>query len=249
MTYRIRALRNGQCTVAGHHAFQGGDPDERYVFALYVWLIEGGEAPILVEAGLANVEEMNRGAAHVLAEPIVQPPEERTVAQLASCGVRPEDVGWVFITHLHFDHVDQLDLYRSARIVVSRRGLEAATAFDGWQGTWAPGKTLEGLTDLWADRVVAVDDAEVLPGIRTIWLGGHTPCSQAVIVETALGSVAIAGDTVALLAQLERDVPMGIADSHEQCREAMARLREEVDVVLGGHDPNVFDRFPGGVIG
>ncbi len=249
MSYRIRALKNGECVIAGHHAFRGGDPDERHIFYLYVWLIEGGPAPILVDAGLANVEEMNRGAAHVLAEPITQAPGERTVAQLARHGVRPEDVGHVLVTHLHFDHVDQLDLYGGARLVVSKRGLEAATAFPQWKGTWAPGKTLEGLTDLWRDRVVAVDDAEILPGIRTLWLGGHTPCSQAVLVETAAGRAAIAGDTVALAAQLERNVPMGIADSHEQCLAAMARLRDQADVVLPGHDPGVLERFPGGVIG
>lgn len=249
MSYRIRALKNGQCMVAGHHAFRGGSRDERYSFYLYVWLIEGGPAPVLVDAGLANVEEMNRGAAHVLAEPITQGPEERTVAQLARCGVAVDDVGWVVVTHLHFDHVDQLELYRNAKLVVSRRGLASATASPGWEGSWAPGKTLQGLTDLWRDRVIAVDDAELLPGIRTMWLGGHTPCSQAVIVETAAGRAAIAGDTVALAAQLERDVPMGIADSYEQCLAAMARLREEVDIVLPGHDPGVLDRFPGGVIG
>ena len=249
MAYRIRALKNGQCVIAGHHAFHGGSPEERYPFYLYVWLIEGGAAPILVDAGLVHVDEMNRGAAHVLAEPITQAPEEQTIAQLARHGVKGEDVGYVFLTHLHFDHVDQLDLYTSARLVVSRRGLEAAAAFPGWKGSWAPAKTLEGLTKLWRDRVIAADDAEVLPGIRTMWLGGHTPCSQAVIVQTRAGRVAIAGDTVALAAQLERDVPMGVADSPEQCLAAMARLREAADVVLPGHDPGVLDRFPGGVIG
>jgi glyoxylase-like metal-dependent hydrolase (beta-lactamase superfamily II) len=247
--YRIKALPNGRCAVAGNHAFLGGDPREKYTYFLFLWLIEGGPKPILVDAGLRNVDEMNAGAAHVLAEPIVQPPDQTTRAQLAAHGVAPEDVGAVIITHLHFDHVDELDIYPNARIIVSKRGLEAATAFPGWHGSWAPFKTLQGLTQDWKDRVLAADDAEILPGIRTMWLGGHTPCSQAVLVQTEIGRVALTGDTVSLLANFERGVPVGVAVDYQQCRDAMNRLRQAADVVVPSHDPSVFTRFPNGVIG
>ena len=179
MTYKIYPLKNGACTIPGRYAFDGGDESEIFPYSLYVWLVIGGERPILVDAGLRDVAEMNRGAAHVMADPIVQKPEERVTEQLARRGVAPEDIGVVLITHLHFDHVDELDLFTNARIVVSERGLEAATAFPGWQGSWAPQATLEGLTQTWKERVIATDDAEIVPGIRTFWVGGHSPCSPA----------------------------------------------------------------------
>ena len=249
MLYTIRALRNGECVIAGHHAFHGGDPEERYPFALFLWLIEGGEKPILVDAGLYNVEEMNRGAAQVLAQPISQPPEQATLAQLARHGYRPEDIGHVFITHLHFDHVDQLDLYTNAKIVVSARGLAAATANPGWVGSWAPGKTLEGLTDTWKERVIAVDDTEVLPGVEVLWIGGHTPCSQAICVQTAQGEAILTGDTVSLLANIEKQIPMGIYHNLDECRAALRKLAERESIIIPSHDPGIFDRFQGGVIG
>ena len=62
--YRIYALRNGTCKIAGNHAFYRGDNTETYGFALYIWLILGGDKPMLVDAGLSDVAEMNRGAAH-----------------------------------------------------------------------------------------------------------------------------------------------------------------------------------------
>ena len=68
MKYTIRPLLNGECVIAGNDAFYEGDPSELYPYALMQWLIEGGECPMLVDAGLGDVEEMNRGAAHVLAE-------------------------------------------------------------------------------------------------------------------------------------------------------------------------------------
>jgi len=249
MNYTIRPLRNGECVIAGHHAFYQGDPEERYPFGLFLWLIEGGDKPILVDAGLDDVEDMNRGAAHVLATPIVQPSEEATLAQLACHGYRPEDIGYVFITHLHFDHVDQLDLYTNAKIVVSARGLAAATANPGWRGSWAPGKTLEGLTNLWKDRVIVVDDAEVTPGIEVLWIGGHTPCSQAVCVQTAHGEVILTGDTVSMLGNIERQIPMGIHDNLDECRAALKMLAKRGSIIIPSHDPGVFDRYPEGVIG
>ncbi len=77
--YRIYPLRNGICKIAGNHAFHGGDNAETYDFALYIWLIHDGDKPILVDAGLTNVVEMNRGAAHVLREPIT--PNEQACRQ------------------------------------------------------------------------------------------------------------------------------------------------------------------------
>ncbi len=249
MNYTIRPLPNGECVIAGHHAFYRGNPEERYPFMLFLWLIEGGVKPMLVDAGLHDVQDMNRGAAHVLAEPIIQLPEQATITQLARHGYRPEDVGYVFITHLHFDHVDQLELYTNAKIVVSARGLAAATANPGWVGSWAPGKTLEGLTNTWKERVIAVDDAEVVPGIRVMWIGGHTPCSQAICVQTTQGEAILTGDTVSLLANIEKQIPMGIYHNLKECRAALKKLAQKDAIILPSHDPGVFDRFPEGVIG
>ena len=61
MRYTIRPLSNGECVIAGHHAFYQGNPEERYPFMLFVWLIEGGDKPMLVDAGLYDVGEMSEG--------------------------------------------------------------------------------------------------------------------------------------------------------------------------------------------
>lgn len=249
MNYKIRPLRNGECVIAGNHAYYKGNPEERYPFTLFLWLIEGGDKPMLIDAGLEDVADMNKGAAHVLAKPIIQPPEETTLAQLARYGYKPEDIGYVFITHLHFDHVDQLDIYTNAKIVVSARGLAEATKNPGWVGSWAPGKTLEGLTNTWKDRVIAVDDAEIVPGISVLWLGGHTPCNQAVCVQTAIGETIFTGDTVSVLGNFKKQIPMGIHDNLEECQAALRKLAERGSIVIPSHDPGVFDRFPEGVIG
>ena len=48
MTHTLHPLPNGRCVIAGHHAFYGGDPSERYDYGLFFWLILGGA---LIAAG------------------------------------------------------------------------------------------------------------------------------------------------------------------------------------------------------
>jgi glyoxylase-like metal-dependent hydrolase (beta-lactamase superfamily II) len=240
MNYTIRAICNGTCKVAGHHAFYGGNPAELHDFPLIVWLIEGEGGPMLVDAGLGDVAAMNRGAAHVLAAPIAQRPEEDIRAQLGRCGYGPEDVRRVILTHLHFDHVDQLDLYKNAEIVVSERGLAGARAASP---SWAPEKTLAMFEATEGSRLRAVDDSPVAPGIDVVWMGGHTPCSQAVYVETDNGPVAMAGDAIFRRSQLETDVPIGIWSDLDQARGAIQKLRARPADVLPSHDPEVLSRF------
>src|SRR4030042_985788 len=81
-TYRIYPLRNGVCKIAGNHAYHKGDNAETYDFALYIWLLLGGDKPILIDAGLSDVDEMNRGAAPGLRKPTTPNNDERSTAHL-----------------------------------------------------------------------------------------------------------------------------------------------------------------------
>jgi len=127
-------------------AFESGDPDKSYEYVLYAWLILGGRKPMLVDAGLNDVAEMNKGAAAVLRQPITQKPDETVQAQLARFGLRPADIGHVFITHLHFDHVDGLDAFTNAKIYIGKREWELATAKQR-QGQLAHGRIMFMLRD------------------------------------------------------------------------------------------------------
>jgi len=241
--YRIYPLRNGVCQIAGNHAFHGGNNAETYDYALYLWLILGGDKPMLVDAGLSDVAEMNRGAAHVLRQPITQAPHETSRAQLRKFGLTPADIGHLFITHLHFDHVDDLLLYTNATVYVGKKEWEGATKS---APTWGHGRILHEFSNnpQCKPRLVLVEDQEVLPGIESFWIGGHTPGSTAYRVKTAHGWAVLTGDTVSLLANLERNVPIGVFANLEQCSAAMQKIRAKADVVLPSHDPSTFDRWP-----
>lgn len=95
-------------------------------------------------------------------------------AVLAECGVSPEDVTSVFITHAHFDHMGAIHLFPNAKFYVQKSELDKWT----WALTLGPEyRFLTGGGDP-ADIVRAVeaanegrmicidgDQADVLPGI------------------------------------------------------------------------------------
>lgn len=249
MSYIIRAYRTADLVLRGNHAFEGGDPNKGYPYAMYVWMITGGDRPILVDTGPKSIDEINRGLGDMCLEPVTQREGEDIRGILARSHVNPEDVGHVFFTHMHYDHVTNLDLFPNAKIVVDRKGYQEALRRLDEGRCWVPGEIIFPMRDQWQDRMVFVDDQEVLPGIRAFHVGGHTPCSMSISVRTLRGKAVITGDVVSLYENIERDVPIGVYEDRNEVMAAMARIRHEADIILPSHDPRVLERHPGGAIG
>jgi glyoxylase-like metal-dependent hydrolase (beta-lactamase superfamily II) len=100
------------------------------------------------------------------------------------------------------------------------------------------------LEPLWeaSERILAVDgNMKLFEGINLIKVGGHTPGSQVVEVDTAEGKVVIAGDLIMSFENLQREWPIGLFWSLEECMRGIRYLREQDVPVLPGHDWKVRD--------
>ena len=125
------------------------------------------------------------------------------VRNLASVAVTPEDVDWVILTHLHFDHAGGATFrddsgtlrptFPRARHIIQRTEWEDATAqLPELAGAYhlADFVPLEqsGLVDL-------IDgDVKIAPGIRTQRTGGHTRGHQLVHIESGIESAVCLAD-------------------------------------------------------
>ena len=91
------------------------------------FLIETEDGYILYDTG-SNPEAMNGYWPKNLQEiyPLYQKPEERLENQLALCGVKPEDVQTVVISHMHLDHAGGLYLFPHANVYVPKQDYENA---------------------------------------------------------------------------------------------------------------------------
>ena len=82
----------------------------------------------------------------------------------------------------------------------------------------------------------------------TCYIGGkHTYQSQYVGVKTAEGTVVLASDNMYLYENLDNHVPIAATldpASNLRAQDRMKQIAASLDLIIPGHDPAVFERFP-----
>ena len=134
------------------------------------------------------------------------------------CGLRPEAVDYVYVTHRHGDHyVGMTNLPRAVWLA-------------------APGDAGEIRRALpqHAKRIFAAG-AEIVPGVQVLPLPGHTPGLAGLLFASEDGMVAVAGDSV-----MTRDFfkdRRGYYNSADFAASARSidLLMEKADIVVPGH--------------
>ena len=128
---------------------------------------------------------------------------------LADLGVKPEDVDFVLVTHMHMDHIggllqDGKRAFPKAKVLVSKPELAAWTALAGKTSTneviAASTALVKAVTAAYgADlQTFAFGDAPLpgVPGIKALDAAGHTPGHTAFRLTAAGKSLLIAGDLI-----------------------------------------------------
>ncbi len=91
------------------------------------------------------------------------------------------------------------------------------------------------------------DAKEIIPGI-TVYTGGkHTFASQFAGVHTRAGTVVLASDNAYLYENLEKHLAIAQtldAVSNLAAMDRMATIASSPKLIVPGHDPAVFERFP-----
>jgi glyoxylase-like metal-dependent hydrolase (beta-lactamase superfamily II) len=246
--YHIRAFCTGRCRIIGKYAFRNIGQDTDYPFSIYISVIQGNGLNALVDTGMESVAEMNRSAGFLMSKLITQEPGEDTLSIVRKAGLEPEDIHYVFLTHCHYDHCSNLPLFLNATVVIPSR------AWMLWHADLERARYLHsGFYQLLEDwnrqkKVVLLDDGLVVPGIGVQRVGGHSPCSQFIYVNTARGVALFSGDTVQMFRNVEENVCIGIYDDEPECWSAIRVARRDADILIPGHDPRLLAMYPGGVI-
>jgi glyoxylase-like metal-dependent hydrolase (beta-lactamase superfamily II) len=116
------------------------------------------------------------------------------VEALAAHGLAPEQIDTVFVSHLHWDHIENIDLFRHAEILVPRLEFEYAAAIrpSDWGTPPYAREMLHGM------RIALLDEREqeIFPGVRTIPLPGHSVGLQGLVVKAEDGDLVLASDAL-----------------------------------------------------
>ncbi|MEP6690823.1 MAG: N-acyl homoserine lactonase family protein [Gemmatimonadaceae bacterium] len=218
----------------------GADTARRMDIQMMVWLIRGEGHTILVDAGFYRDKFVKRWKPR----DYVRPSDA-----VAALGVKPEDVTDIIISHMHWDHADGADLFPTARVWIQREEFDhytnAATRYGG--ADTADATMMVRLDSLGRVSKVDGDAREILPGVRVYTGGKHTFQSQYVSVPTRAGTVVLASDNAYLSENLERRRPIAQTLDSVSNLAAQARMKTIASserLIVPGHDPLVFVRFP-----
>ena len=224
----------------------GADRSRRLDIAMTVWVLKGVNGRVaLVDSGFHRDQYFTSFAV----KDFVLPSEA-----IAPLGIKPEDVTDIFLSHMHWDHAGGIDLFPAARVWVQKDEFEYYTG-EAWQSRNTHGgidadDVLEMVKRNTMGRVTLVrgEDETSISGIGFHVGGKHTWQSQFVSVQTRAGStVVLASDNVYLYENLDTHKPIAQtldADSNLRTQDRMRSLASALKLVVPGHDPAVFDRFP-----
>jgi glyoxylase-like metal-dependent hydrolase (beta-lactamase superfamily II) len=243
-TYEVFAIRYAHLERTARHNFLGGaGRDDPMPLDYYVWAIVNDERTVLVDTGFGEDAAARRGRQLV-----------RPVADGLRCiGISPDRIEHIVISHMHYDHAGNLDLFPRARYHVQDDEMAYCTgrcmANPEIGGVFDPDAVVSMIGNVYAGRVQFHDgDAELAPGISLHKVGGHTRGMQIVRVATARGWVVLGSDTAHFYANLTPGRPFPILDDLETYVEAQRtalRLASSPQHFIPGHDPLVLECYPG----
>ncbi len=236
--WRILALDTGSSVIEKSMLTYSIDFGVKLRIPRVMWVLRG-PTTVVVDT---SVDRHGR-ATEFMNEPVERTPAQEPANALRDAGVDVRDVGTVVLTHLHWDHAGNCDLFPDADVLVQDDELRYAIApgrffhkaFLSPQSGW-------GTPPYLVRRLQTIVGATTIaPGLRVVPTPGHTPGSQAVVVDTPHGSFCIAGDTISLYDNIDRDVPSGFHVNVDESVDSMDRLRALADHLLPSHDYGLFD--------
>ena len=116
--YEVYAIRYATVARKGAENFIGGDPHEAGDrMDYFVWLARNGDRTIVIDTGF-NAEAAVRRKRDFLRSP---------AEGLKLLGVDAATVKDVIVTHLHYDHIGNFDLFPAAQFHLQDREMSYAT--------------------------------------------------------------------------------------------------------------------------
>jgi len=243
--WKITPVAVATLPVPGWECVFGRNDCSMQDLTFWVWILRCGDKVGLIDSGLptgADLESLN-DANQTLDAQSVFTVKKQLQDVLREENIKPEEIDFVLVS--------QLITYSTGGLI--HDNFPVAHVYCAWEGmreflTSNPGHpprdfylTSESwiyLRDLLIEKRVTFVQSrvQVAPGLIFDPTGGHHPGSAGIQIQTAQGVIGIL-ETAFVRENIQRGVPIGVAENAAQCREVILNYKKECDLVLAGHDP------------
>jgi N-acyl homoserine lactone hydrolase len=254
---RVYAFSSGALTVPKNF-LQAGAPTTATQVPVGFYVIRHPKGNVLFDTGNNDriITDPGYWGANIQGLNPVRTPDVAIDAQLQKIGLKPDDIKYVVVGHMHLDHGGNVGKFTKSTLVVQKD--EIRNAFwpePGTAGPYIPGDfmmlrndfgaplanrysmiQLNGDLDLFNDQSVVVKR----------WVG-HTPGSQMMIVRLPkTGTVILTSDNVYFADNVTKNLlpdvslaydPSGILSAYQWIREMQARENAQF---FTAHDPDAW---------
>ena len=241
--YEIYAIKYAQRNAmkAEHFIFSDAH-DVPMPMDYYIWAIVGKNAHYVVDTGFDAKVAAQRGREHL----------RTPLEALQVIGIDGAKAEHVVLTHMHYDHCGNLEMFPNAKLYLQEREMGYATGKYMREEVMRHPFHIEYVIDvvraLYDGRVEFISGVrEIAPGITLHHVGGHTDGLQVLRVWTKRGWVVLASDATHYYDNIFRTNPFPIVLNVGHMLDGYRLINELADSpqhVIAGHDPLVMARFP-----
>jgi len=240
--FAVYAIRYATLEKRASENFIGGDPhDGPMPMDYFVWLAVSASRTFVIDTGFNQSIAIKRG------RQFLQCPS----VGLKLLGVDPATVQDVIVTHLHYDHIGNFDLFKQARFHLQDSEMAYATghhmANTFFSHAFEVEEVVAMVRNVYAGRVEFYNgDAILAPNLSLHHVGGHTKGLQVVRLWTHGGWLVLASDASHYAANMNEQRPFPVVVDVGQMIDGWKKMRTLVDDparIIPGHDPAVMRNY------
>lgn len=237
--WHIKALVRGQIRGDRSINLQYTDMGVEFWHPSTIYYLTDGERNIIIDTGYGDPDAV--GAQ----QPLFELNADRSLRDLLTDeAVPPEEVDSLVLSHLHWDHAGNVDLFAEAgsEVLIQR---EAARYAANPLPIHAPAfmAPRAGYDPSWVDVEFDYIDGDetIAPGLRAIHTPGHSPGHTSFLIESDGRTYGLAIDVFPLYENFEgtgatKFHPPGTTDDEAWWHSAK-RVTAVADVIIPSHDP------------
>jgi N-acyl homoserine lactone hydrolase len=183
--------------------------------------------------GWSTVTLIHTAAGPVLFDTGTQGDRVGLIAALAARGLAVDDIRLVILSHLHFDHVGNVECFPAAEVVLHQTEL---AYFHAQQGR-DPALPIQQVETMLARSKLQLINGEldVVPDVRLLRTPGHTGGHCSLLFRSAGKSVVLAQDAIKHREEARSGNAAGAFDPALAAR-SIRRVLSMADIVVPGHD-------------